>query len=312
MNNLIEYVDMKSKIDIEYYYDDNKQVGFDTIKDNDMLQYHYFAQEYAVVSCASLICVVTMTHNNIKTYIGFMSLSSPTLDKKYRNLFFGRQFLKKMFLLKADKSRPDYELTKNVHFFNIARMVLIPSFRGLGFAKFIQDKMLDEIFNNPNNITLFDDIAYVELSSAMLHTFDFSSDKMNKSFIDIKNVLTDEEYSEFFKSAGEQIAKGMKGYHGPAKIVATTVFRYNTSKKYLNLIKDYCIRFYNVILSDAQLEKLTNNVDPNFFKGADFEKCLEDGIPTMLYNVLDASEVPNIEIVKLNKKDLDAVNLENF
>jgi len=140
MLNTIERIDLKEKIKLEYYYGDNKKIGETIIEKNDMLQYHYFSQEYNIIKSSQMLCLITLEHHGIKTYIGFIALGPPTLNKKFRNMFFGKNYLKKLYEIK--KTHKEYN---DIKILNISRIVFIPSFRGIGVAKYVQDKITEEL-----------------------------------------------------------------------------------------------------------------------------------------------------------------------
>jgi len=242
-------IDLMDNINIEYYYGETKKRGVEIVKNNDMLQYHYFAQDYGQVERASMICMVTITTNGLKEYIGFVSLNSPTLDKIFRNQFFGKTFFRNM-----------YKLYKGMKFLTMSRIVTLPSFRSLGITKKLQDKISDDLFSN--SIPNFTDVIYIEVSSVLLHNFNFSGTKFNQTFINLKDTLTKEDYDILFKGNNQV---NTRGYKKGATKVANTVFRYN--EKYYFVLKEYIEKTFKVSVTEEDKNVLLREVNNIDFRG---------------------------------------------
>jgi len=279
--NKIKKVDMMEKINIEYYYGDSKEQGVKIIKNNDMLQYHYFAQDYKVLDTSSLICLITLEHNGLKEYIGFVSLNSPTINKKYRNQFFGSKFFEKMF-----------SLYKDIKLLNMSRRVLLPSYRGIGLTKKLQNKIVTDLFNN--SLPDFTDVLYVESNSILLHTMDFVDDSFNKTFLKLKDVFTEDEYKQYFKTPAPTEVN-TTGYKEGATVVANTAFRFN--EHYMYVLEEYLNKFYNIKLDDNQKKLLLGEATEIFKKeNRDLLKSyLTTKKPLMLSNLLSTEDFENYE-----------------
>lgn len=285
MNN-IEYIDIKEKIKLEYYYGDNKHIGEKIIKNNDMLQYHYFSQEYNVVKTSQILCIITLEHHNIKTYIGFIALNPPTLNKTYRNMYYGKNFLKKIYEIRKENKK-----YSEVKILNISRLVFIPSFRGLGVAKYVQDTMMDDMFNN--RIEAFEDVVYLEISSLMLHTFDFSGDRFNKTFLNLKKIYDKEKYFDFFKPLDLKDKSGVKGFKEDTSYIANTAFRFN--ENYRELFEIYLKDYFDIEITDEQWEKLFDVVEDVFLDDEKFADYRKRDIPLMLTNIMTDEQLKSVE-----------------
>jgi len=221
----IEKYDFKKNVFFECYssaINGEKEKAINIIKNQDFLQYHYFAQDYAAVKSASYIIFMCIKYNDIKTYVGFLSIASPTLNKILRNRYFGKTFLKKYY--SHDKRS----------FYNITRVVLLPSYRGLSLGKYFVDYTLTTVMEEKN-------INFLEMSSNMLHTYDFSGNIFNKFFIDSKNILNKTQYEYLFKGQKgtmEEKKKRIKGYKGESKLIANYVFHFNPK------LSDFFVSFY--------------------------------------------------------------------
>jgi len=187
-------INFKELVNIEIYTDRNvekngtKKEGFNIIKNNDMMQYHYFGQEYNAIKSSTYLVVFNIINNDIKHYIGFISLTTPTLNKTLRNMYFCSNLLPNLY--KKDK----FQL------YVISRMVILPSFRGMGLSKFLIDKMSERIKNY---------IDYIEISSIILNTIDFMPDSFNKTFLKLDKHKRDEFFLYLLKEQGGR-AKGAK------------------------------------------------------------------------------------------------------
>jgi len=240
VNDVIEKFDFKKETSIEFYSAKNKtekNKAINIIKNNDMLQYHYFAQEYNVVKAASYIALLSIKHNGIKLYIGFISVSSPTRDKMLRSAYFGTKLL-----------QHSYDDPEDLKSYVMARVVLLPSYRGLGLASYFIDEVVKFMKNTPN-------FMYMEMVSNMLHNYNFSGKEYNQTFIDMKYILSDEQYNRYFasmlfdengnkKDNFKDKQNECKGYKGFSKLIGNLVFVFNENK--YDFLIDLYKRLYDI------------------------------------------------------------------
>lgn len=288
MTNKITKINITDKIKVEYYYGKDKHIAEDIIQNNDMLQYHYFSQDYKIVKSSQIICIIVLEHNNIKTYIGFISLNPPTINKSLRNSFWGKNFLLKLYDI-----RKTVDGLGDATILSMSRIVFIPSFRGIGIGKYVQDKIIDDLFNN--RVDGFDiPTLFIEVSSILLHTMDFTGNNYNKTFINLKNILNEDDYFSFFdtderrKKGGFNTPKGSKD----TTVMANTAFKFNTN--YSNVLKIYCKKYYGVDISDEDAVKLDTDAS-QLFADDSLRNVMEDaGIPLFFYNIIDRSKLLDI------------------
>ena len=279
-------IDFKNMMNLEFYHnfdntefpqkDGPKSEGFNIIKNNDMLQYHYFAQEYSVVKSASILVLVSITQNNIKHYIGFVALGTFTLDKKIRNQLLGPRFFPHIYHIKNT-----IEKFKNLKAFNILRIVFLPSFRGLGLNKEVQNRIIDFLGQNPN-------VFYLEISSQMLNNFDFLTDRFNKTFLNcsldhfLPPKLSKKGASGVSGASGISGVSGAKGYKGDSKYIATTavyIFRNDLNDLLLKILYK---KWYNITLEN--LSKINKTIDIDSYEKEDIEYLKENKIAINLLN----------------------------
>lgn len=235
-------INIEESINLEYYYGDTLNDGRKIVKRIDALQYHYFAQDYNILDTAQMVVLVTLTHRGLKNYIGFVCLNSPTLDKTLRNKFFGKRFLRNL-----------YSMYDGLKILNMSRIVFLPSYRGLGISKKVQDSIIQTLFTN--TLPDFTDVVYIELSSIMLHQMDFASKFFNKTFFNSKDVLSAEDFEKLYELENNELAKG---YKAGTSIKSQTVFTFNMN--YFFLLQEYYQKFYNVTLTEADRDTLLNDV----------------------------------------------------
>jgi len=278
-NEDIKKINFNDEINIEYYFGKNKREGYNIIRNNDMMQYHYFSQEYNVIKGASILCLLYVKHNNIKNYIGFISFNSPTLNKTLRNAWFGTNFLKKMFKQKTKEN--------DLKFYTISRMVFIPSFRGIGSTKYIQDKIVDYLFQNPDNHKELDKIAYIEIYSAMLHNFDFSGNTFNKFFLKLKNTLTETQTTKYFESLVKPGSDcQIRGFKGHSKMIANIAFKFN--KNYHLCLEKYFLDYYDVSIDESIYDEVNvSNEELQYFR--------ENQLPLALLNIISVEELKKVK-----------------
>ena len=235
----MEKIDFKEMLEIEVVDasdKDKKAKAFNIIRNNDFLQYHYFAQGYDVVKTASYLFVISIKYKNVKTRIGFISLNSPSLDKTLRTRYYGMHMLRMM-----------YEKKMNLKAYVISRIVLLPSFRGLGITSFLVDSVIDFLKSQ-------DDFFYVELVSNMFHTFYFGGTKLDRTFIDLKKSLSENDYNEYFASLNGKMARGYR----ETELIGNMSFFHND--KHNQIFTEWYKNKYNIDV-DFNLENKIDSDD---------------------------------------------------
>jgi hypothetical protein len=273
----MQKIDFKNQMNLEFYHnfdetefsqkDGPKSEGYNIIKNNDMLQYHYFSQEYNVVKSASILVLISITQNNIKHYIGFVALGTFTLDKKIRNQLLGPRFFPHIYHIKNTIDK-----FKNLKAFNILRIVFLPSFRGLGLNKEVQNRIIDFLGQNP-------DVFYLEISSQMLNNFDFLTNRFNKTFL---NCSLDHFMPPKLSKKSLEFQKKAKGYKGDSKYIATTatyIFRNETNDLLLKILYK---KWYNILIDD--FSKINETIDIDSYEKEDIEYLKENKIAINLLN----------------------------
>lgn len=252
VNDIIDKVDFKELVEIEYYHASNpkeKQKALNIIKNNDFLQYHYFAQDYRVVKGASVLALMSIKYNNIKMYIGFASLNSLALNKTLRGRYYGSRLIEYSYF------RPE-KLTSYV----ISRVVLLPSYRGLGLAKFFVNNVAQYIKKQP-------DFFYLEIISNMFHNYYFAGDEFNSFFVDIKKTLSKENYDKYFASymydeegnirGGGDRLKFVVGVKGITKLIGNVAFILND--KYNYILEEWYKGLYDIDIDFSINKTLTED-----------------------------------------------------
>lgn len=250
VNDIIDKVDFKELVEIEYYHATNpkeKQKALNIIKNNDFLQYHYFAQDYRVVKGASVLALMSIKYNNIKMYIGFASLNSLALNKTLRGRYYGSRLIEYSYF------RPE-----KLNSYVISRVVLLPSYRGLGLAKFFVNNIAKYIKKQP-------DFFYLEIISNMFHNYYFAGDEFNSFFVDIKNTLSKENYDKYFASymydedgnirGGGDRLKFVVGVKGITKLIGNVAFIYN--EKYNYILEEWYKGLYDIDIDFSINKTLT-------------------------------------------------------
>jgi hypothetical protein len=233
----IDKINFKNKIEIEYFKSSNveeKKKALNIIKNNDMLQYHYFAQEYTVVKNASYIALMSIKYNNMRMYIGFISASSPSKNKKLRSNYYGAHMLPY-----------SYSLKRGLKSYVMARVVLLPSYRGLGLGGYFIDNMVQYMKKTP-------DFFYMEIVSAMFHNYYFGGSVFDKTFIDLKNIMTEKEYDDYFVGVqsianvepSEKSRSNVPGFKGFSKRIGNVAFVFN--KSHNEILQDWYKKLYNI------------------------------------------------------------------
>jgi len=214
----IDRINFTDLVDVEVYSPKNKvekQRAINIIINNDFLQYHYFAQQSDIVRSASFIFLLYIRIRGIKTYIGFSSVNSGTISKLLRRRYFGNHFYRSLFL-------------KKLKAFTLTRIVLLPSYRGLGLGSYF----IDNIVNH-----MKDKCQFFEIYSNMLHTFNFAGNELDSTFVSMRNELTPDEYKTYFGGLGKNTDfGGMKGFKGSSKFIANMAFWYNKNDEMIQLI----------------------------------------------------------------------------
>ena len=266
-------INFKELVNIEIYTDRNvekdgtKKEGFNIIKNNDMMQYHYFGQEYNVIKSSSYLVVFNIINNNIKHYIGFISLSTPSSNKTLRNMYFCPNILPNLY--KKDK----FQL------YAITRMVILPSFRGMGLSKFVIDKMTERIK---------DYIDYIEISSIILNTIDFIPNSYNKTFIKLDKHKRDKFFPSLLKNKFESTKGAKSGVTNLGNYAFKILNKEKFKKLYIEILND----IYNIKDTNLSLD----NIDEYFNKT--FDKNIENNIS------LD-------DLIYFKKKQLPLILLHN-
>lgn len=298
-NNLEKY-NFKNNIKIEQYDLKNKETALNIIRNNDFLQYHYFSQDYNAVKAASYIYLFYLTYNNIKMYIGFASIAAPTLAKKLRRKYFGKQFLELLYA--ESKEQNGFVKDKT---YVMSRIVLLPSYRGLGLSAYLLEYITKDMRNKS---------FYFEMLSNMFHNYYFAGYEFNTTFINIKKLLTKEEYALYFESSGttvEKISKngkshGPKGYKGDTKYLANIVFDYKENDFFKKILQDkYNVEIDWNIKNEFTREMILwadeNEIPLILLKHLDFNYIKENK-----ENILEAEN----NYIKSKKDILKKINIE--
>lgn len=270
LNQKLEKYEFKNNVFMEKYDLKNKQIAMNIIKNNDFLQYHYFSQQYGVVQSSSFIYLFYIKFNNIKMYIGFASFNSPTLNKKLRNIYFGKHFLKTMFF----ENKSENNLENNYKSFVLSRLVLLPSYRGLGLSTFLLESMTTNMRQHA---------SYIEMFSNMFHNYYFAGYEFDTTFIKLKQMLTIDEYSQFF--AGFKNPEKVRGFKGKSKYIANMVFDF----KHDEIFKNIMFKKYGFMI-DYDTEFELNKIKILW--------AVENQIPIILLKYFDFNEI------KINKKQI--------
>jgi hypothetical protein len=284
---------------VEFFHDyDNlpsdgtKSEGFNIIRNLDFMGFHYFGQEMDVVKRASFYAIVSITQNGIKHFIGFVGVSTPTLDKIIRNQILGARFLPCFYQIK--KENP--EEFEEMRFWNLSRIVFLPSFRGLGLNKFAQQSVIDFLSKDPNMYML-------EISSMMLHTFDFLPDSFNKSFISLKDMT-------YFDTGGKA-AVTAKGYKANTSNIATTATHYFVeNEKPLKTLQTYFKRTLGLDIELSDLKEIMNKtVDVDSYSVEDIKFLKKNKIAIVLLHLYDMDFLKTLKfqtlVPKRPKKEKD-------
>jgi len=269
--NFKELVNIEIYSDRDIKKDGSRLEGFNIIKNNDMMQYHYFGQEYDIVQASPYLAVFNIVRNGIKHYIGFIALRTPSLNKTLRNMYFCPNFLSNLY--KKDK----YEL------YVIARMVILPSFRGMGLAKFLIDKLSD---------TIKDYIDYIEISSILLNTVDFIPNSFNKTFLKLEKNKRRKLFDILKKQSGK--AKGFKEGAGD---LANYAFKILNKEKLKKLYIEILYEIYNIENVNLNLD----NIEEFFNETLYDNKFTEEELLYFRHNQLPLILLHNNDIEDIKK-----------
>jgi len=287
--------DFKSEVKLELYYGDDKMEGFNIIKNSDMMAFHYFGQEYNVVKTSSILALVYIFHNGIKNYIGFFGIAQPTLAKVIRRQILGPDFLLNIFKYK----RSDKKL-ENMKILNLSRIVMLPSYRGIGVTKHLQIELLEKVG------LIDDDILYVEISSAMLHSFDFLDAKWNKTMIGA-------DLSFFASNNGG--GTSAKGFKGDSKIVATTATYLFLNDHNKALLQRYYKAFYDIEFTFDEIAKFNTSIDTHKYTLEEMNYIKENQLPLMFLSVMNLEKLKTLKYngdfidSSWNQEDIDKINI---
>lgn len=230
-----------------------KQEGFNIIKNNDMLQYHYFSQEYGIIKTSHLVSILDIDINNIKYNIGFASINCSILNKTLRRRYFGNN----VYLLLMSYMRQNYGTKTN--FCTINRTVMMPNFRGLGLAKQFQEETVRQLEETQ------DDIAVLELFSSMLHNFNF----MSPMFKNLGTIITPENFDAYFGISKERRIKSKTKYIKSFKtdsITALAGYVFYIFKSHYKYFEEFYSEYYGVDLDFESNREITEDVMLEFME----------------------------------------------
>lgn len=231
-------ISLETKVDL--YYEDDKIKGYNMVKNNDMLQYHYFSQEYKNIKVASFIAIFKIKHNSIWYEVGFASLQTSDLNKIFRNLMFGSNLYKNINVLKRERN----EYINTFMFLTITRVVLLPNFRGMGLIKWFLDETANQIFKIEKY-----DVKMIETYSNLLSTYNFHS---NSFLNDIVELYKNSD-ATFVK--GVEISRTFNNSDHKFKNKKLSLGVFNVHSSLYSLLDDYYKRFYNVDVNTLDLFK---------------------------------------------------------
>lgn len=271
----ISKIDFESSAEVTLYYGDTKDTGFNIVKNNDMLQYHYFSQEYNILKVTSVIAILSMNFNGIKYYIGFINLNYSSLSKIMRHRYFG----KNMYL--TLKGFTEQEFDDSTHYMTINRTVMMPNFRGLGLSKLFQREAIKQLYEIPR----FQNIVAVELYSNLLHSFNFLDPIFNDVFTNSENVLSKKQFAQYYEVEKSEKNRQSQDYKGETKYIANYGFNLNP-KNYYRLVK-YYQETYGVTLDFDK----KRDVPPHIYIEA-----LEGERPLIIWQYTDISEEEYLSI----------------
>ncbi len=255
-----------------------KQEGFNIIKNNDMLQYHYFSQEYNIIKSSHLVSILDININNINYNIGFTSINCSILNKTLRRRYFGNN----VYLLLMSYMKQNYGTKAN--FCTINRTVMMPNFRGLGLAKYFQEETVKQLEESQN------DIVVLELFSSMLHNFNF----MSSIFTNMGNFITPKNFDKFFgiiklsnntTNAKHKYNKSFKST--TIKLLAGYVFY--IFKDHYKYFEGFYKEYYNISINFNIYRPMTEEVMLEF---------MDLNIPIILW------ERSNVSLEELKKIDI--------
>jgi len=173
----------------------SKRKAYAEMERLDILQYHYFSQEYAALKACYIMFHMYVKYKSDRYLCGVMSLHVSSMNKTFRNIFFGSEFFGKFRKFMLD----NYDVPAK--FVTISRFVLFPQFRGIGLARKFVQLAVDEI-------SKIDDVFMIEIYSSMLYNFDF----MPNDWIKFVNLIADgfDSLSEFVNFCREaKIIRGL-------------------------------------------------------------------------------------------------------
>jgi len=260
-----------------------KQEGFNIIKNNDMLQYHYFSQEYSIIQISYLISILDININNIKYDIGFLSINTSILNKTLRRRYFGSN----VYLLLLSFLKQNYG--KKSNFCTINRTVMMPNFRGLGLAKYFQEESLRQLEETQ------DDICVLELYSSMLHNFNF----MSPVFTNFDNIIkTKEGFNKYFTVVDRCVTKESKKYIKSFKsntIKHLAGYAFYIFKSHYKYFKSFYKELFNVDLDFDIKREITEKIALEF---------MDLNIPLIIW------ERTNMSIEKIKKINIEKCSKE--
>ena len=257
-----KYIDFTESMKVTLYYGNTKQKAVNIIKNSDMLQYHYFSQDYKMVKSASIISILSITHNNIEYNIGFMCFSYSDVNKSFRNIYFDKNFL--LNYIRFSKERDI-----NTNFLTITRFVIMPYFRNLNLSKSFQKKTIDKILDTQE----YKDITAIEIYSNLLYNFNFLCEEFEDILINQARL----NKTEFIETVVTYIQEDIYGCKEASatkfgdKLLSLGGFAINHNHD--ELLKSYYLDKYNINIDFNKKRVLSNDIIINQIKKYKDKKC---------------------------------------
>jgi len=201
INETVIRKDIRDEItlEVEMYTTANKKdkrAVFATLEKLDVLQYHYFAQEYDALKACYITSLCYVKYRKHRYLAGVIAWHVSSMNKILRNVFFGSEMFGHFRKYMID--------TYNVKakFITISRFVLFPQFRGIGMASKFVDMAVRQI--EPQK-----DILMMEIYSSMLYNYDFMPDDWVR-YVNVaqKSFPTFYDYTMFCQRTG--IVRGLE------------------------------------------------------------------------------------------------------
>lgn len=184
-NNLENELQLTTTVYHKYHNTSQKKEIYDKLKYIDILQYHYFTQDYYAIRSSMIYALNTIKYNNIDYITGFESIQISGANKYWRSIFFGSNFFLKLRQFMKEK----YGNNINAVFGTHARVVMFPQFRGIGLGKKYVADVTQEAFDT------YPYMFMMEIFSSMLYNYDF----MPSDYIKYVNYNAFESKEDFEK-----------------------------------------------------------------------------------------------------------------